>query len=68
MGFGEEDALAGKAVDVGGFGLGVSPEGSDPVVEVVEHDNENVGFCVERKAEESCEDGDPDPHGLRVAG
>ena len=43
MGVGEGDAHFGKTVDVGSLGLGVAAEVANPVVEVIDGDEEDVG-------------------------
>ena len=43
VGVGEEDGLGGEALEVRSEGLGVTTEGTDPVVEVIDGDEEDVG-------------------------
>lgn len=49
VGVGEGGAAFGEAVEVGGFHLRVAAEGGDPVVEVVDGDEEDVGTIFSRK-------------------
>ena len=58
---GEGDRLLGKAVEVGRDGLGVSAERLDPIVEVVDGDEEDVGLlcsCLETGREGEVGRGD----------
>jgi len=51
VGVGEEEAGGGEAVEVGSFDLGVSAEGSGPVVPIVDGDHENIGAAGLRLSE-----------------
>ncbi len=42
MGLFEEDSLAGKLVDIGSLRLGMSSEATNPVVQVIDGDEQNV--------------------------
>ncbi len=43
MGVGEQYPRGGKAVQVRGLGLGMPREATDPVVEIVDRDEQHVG-------------------------
>ena len=43
MGVCEEGTAGGEAIDVGSFHLGVSSHAADPVVQVIDCDEEDVG-------------------------
>lgn len=47
MGVGEEGAVLGDGVDVRGDGIGVAVHAADPVVLVIDGDEEDVGFFGE---------------------
>ena len=44
MGIGEQDPAGGQAIHVGSFGLRVSSETANPVVEIIDRDEKDVGF------------------------
>jgi hypothetical protein len=45
MGVGEKHTALCETIDVGGFGLRMAPETANPVVEVVDGDEEDVGLA-----------------------
>ena len=47
---GEESAGFGEVVDVGSFGVGVSVEAANPVVLIIDSDEENVRSALGRKS------------------
>lgn len=55
---GESDGTFGEAVEVGRLDVGVVVEGGDVVVEVVDGDEEDVGFGVGLSEEGGCVEGD----------
>ena len=42
MGVGEKCAPGGEAIDVGGLSLGMTAEATDPVIEIVDGDEQDV--------------------------
>ena len=45
MGIVEEDAGVRQAVQVRGLGLGMPAQATDPVIQVIYRDKEDVGVC-----------------------
>lgn len=66
VGVGEKGAAGGKLVDVRGQGIGVSAEAADPVVLVIDGDEDDIGLFgrVDEREEEGEEEGFHD-FGLR---
>ena len=52
MGVGKEHATLGQPVDVGGLGLGMTLHATDPVVQVVDGDEEGVGLGSQVQVQE----------------
>lgn len=48
VGVEENGALGGELVDVGSFGIGMSAEAADPVVLIIDRDEEDVGLLCRK--------------------
>ena len=46
MGIVKEHTGGGQAVQIRGLGLGMSAQATDPIVQIVHRDKENVGFST----------------------
>ena len=49
MSVGKQDAAGGEAIDVGGFGLRVSSQAPDPIIQIVHRDEKNIGPIIANK-------------------
>jgi hypothetical protein len=67
VGVREEDPARGEAVEIRGEGLGMPAEAPDPVIQVIEGDEENVGFaflCCGYRRESAQEEEGEDESGF----
>lgn len=55
MGIGEQCAAFGEAIDVRREGLRMALEAPDPVVEIIDSDEQDVGFLRQRRGAEKNE-------------
>ena len=46
MGVGKEHAPLGEAVEVGGGSLSMAPEATDPVIQVVDREQKDIGLAL----------------------